>query len=370
MKYDYVVVGCGITGATFAREMTDAGAKCLIIDRRDHIGGNCYTKNEEGINIHVYGPHIFHTSDDDTWNFINRFAKFNHFVNRPKVNFNEKIYSFPINLMTLYQLWDVKSPEQARKKLEEVTKPYKEKISKPKNMEEWVLCNLGKELYETFIYGYTTKQWKRTPDKLPSNIITRIPVRLTWDDNYYDDKYQGIPIGGYTKLFEKMLEGIDVQLNVDFLSDKNLFELLGNKILYTGPLDQLFDYQFGKLEYRGLVFEHETLEKYDHQGNAQINYTDLNVPWTRIVEHKHFEFCKKNTKTIITKEIPVEWNDKLTPYYPINDERNNVIFQKYKERSQKNEKYLIAGRLANYKYYDMHQAIAAARALAKRILNK
>lgn len=369
MKYDFVIVGAGLTGVTFAREMTDVGAKCLVIDKRDHIGGNCYTKNLEGINVHVYGPHIFHTSDDDTWNFVNRFTKFNHYVNRPKVFYDDKVYSFPINLMTLYQMWGVKTPEEARRKLDDVSKPYKEKYLKPKNMEEWVLSNLGRELYETFIYGYTTKQWKKTPDKLPASIIKRIPIRLTWDDNYYEDKYQGIPIGGYTAMFQNMLEGIEVKLSVDFFDDKNLLESLGEKILYTGPLDKLYDFRYGELEYRGLTFEHEILEVEDFQGNAIINYAREEVPWTRIIEHKHFEFISSK-KSLITREIPVEWKTGLTPYYPVNDTTNNSIYDKYKKASSSNDKYLIAGRLAAYKYYDMHQAIAAARTLFKKVCNE
>ena len=369
-SYDFVVVGAGFTGATFAREMTDVGAKCLVIDRRSHIGGNCYTENRHGINVHVYGPHIFHTSDQDTWNFVNRFAKFNHYVNRPKVSFDNKIYSFPINLMTLYQIWGVKTPAEARAKLEDVTKPYKEKFSKPKNMEEWVLANLGSELYEIFIYGYTTKQWKRTPDKLPSSIIKRVPIRLTWDDNYFDDPYQGIPVGGYTQLFEKMLDGIEVKLGVDFLDERNLFESLGNKILYTGPLDKLFDYKFGSLEYRGLEFTHELIEQNDYQGNAVINYTEASVPWTRLIEHKHFELDTKSNKTVVTKEVPIEWNQSLIPYYPVNDDLNNSIFERYKDLVKKDTKYLAAGRLANYKYYDMHQAVASARKIAKDLMNE
>lgn len=364
-KYDYVIVGAGLTGTVFAREMTDAGAKCLIIDKRNHVGGNCYTENREDVNVHIYGPHIFHTSDDDTWNFVNRFSKFNHFVNRPKVIYKDQIYSFPINLMTLYQLWGVKTPEEAKQKLKEVSNPYKEKYPKPKNMEEWVLSNLGMELYETFIYGYTTKQWKKTPDKLPASIIKRVPVRLTWDDNYYEDKYQGVPIGGYTSMFLKMLEGIEVKLEVDFFDDKKLLENLGKTILYTGPLDKFFGYEYGRLEYRGLDFNHEIINCEDVQGNAVINYTESSVPWTRIIEHKHFEFSKTKN-SILTKEIPIEWNENLTPYYPINDELNNSIYEKYKKISLLNSKYLFAGRLASYKYYDMHQAIAASRTLAKK----
>ena len=350
--YDYLIVGAGLFGSIFARELTDNGYKCLVIDKRNHIGGNCYTEEIEGINVHKYGPHIFHTSDDNVWEYMNRFCKFNHFVNRPKVNYKEKIYSFPINLMTLYQLYDVKTPEHAKDMLNYV----KHDIATPKNLEEWILSQVGTEIYEIFIKGYTTKQWGREPKLLPSSIIRRIPIRLTFDDNYFFDKYQGIPIGGYTKIFEKLLDGIDVKLNIDYFNDKEFWDRQCEKVLYTGPIDKYYNYKFGELEYRSLEFKTEIKDVDNFQGNAIINYTDITTEHTRIIEHKHFEFGKQN-KTVITTEYPKSVGE---PYYPVNDNINNSIYNKYKELMGNEKNVIFGGRLADYKYYDMHQVVASA----------
>lgn len=357
--YDYVIVGSGLTGATFAHLAKESGKSCLVIDKRDHVGGNCYTQKIEGINVHIYGPHIFHTSDKKVWQFINRFSEFNHYVNRPKAVSGSRIFSFPINMMTLYQLWGVETPDQAKKKLKEVTEEYVSKYPNPRNMEEWALTQVGKDVYEMFVQGYTTKQWKREPSTLPASILKRLPIRLTWDDNYFEDCYQGIPKGGYTKIFENMLDGIEVKLGVDFFKEKSSLEKLGKKILYTGCVDRLYDYKFGPLEYRTLRFETSIEDTADFQGNAIFNYCDLSVPWTRRIEHKHFEFssCKKS---VITTETPAEWTSDSVPYYPINDSINNSVYEKYESLSKKDSKYIVAGRLGRYKYYDMHQAIAAA----------
>jgi UDP-galactopyranose mutase len=363
MYYDYLIVGAGLFGSIFARELTDKGYSCLVVDRRRHIGGNCFTENIEGINVHKYGPHIFHTSNKEVWEYVNKFTQFNHYTHRPKVTYRDKIYSFPINLMTLYQIYGVSTPEQALKKLEEV------KVQKTKgrgNLEEWILSQVGPEVYEIFIKGYTTKQWNREPSKLPAGIITRLPIRLTYDDNYFNDIYQGIPIGGYTQIFEKLLDGIEVRLGVDYLEHRYLFDKMARKIVYTGPVDAFYEYKFGKLEYRSLKFEHEVLDKPDHQGVAIMNYTEEGIPYTRIVEHKHFEFGKQD-KTVITREYP---QDKGEPFYPINDVDNNTRYSKYKELMNAEENYIFGGRLADYKYYDMHQVVASALHEVKKELNR
>jgi UDP-galactopyranose mutase len=350
--YDYLIVGSGLFGSIFARELTDKGFKCLVIDKRDHIGGNCYTENIEGVNVHKYGPHIFHTSDDNVWNYINKFCEFNHFVNRPKVNYKGKIYSFPINLMTLYQIFNVTTPEEAKHKLDGV----KHDIPNPKNLEDWVLSQVGEEIYETFIKGYTTKQWGMEPSLLPTSIIKRLPIRLNYDDNYFFDKYQGIPVGGYTQIFDKLLFNVDVKLNVDYFDDKDHWDNQATKVVYTGPIDRYYNYIFGKLDYRSLEFKTKIKDCGDFQGNAVVNYTDINTEYTRIVEHKHFEFGKQK-KTVITEEYP---RNEGEPYYPINDIDNNKRYTQYKELMVKEEKVLFGGRLADYKYYDMHQVIASA----------
>ena len=353
--YDYLIVGSGLYGSVFAHEATKAGKTCLVLEKKEHIGGNIYTKNVGGINVHEYGPHIFHTSNRKIWDYVNQFATFNNFVNRPKVSYKNKLYSFPINLLTLYQLWDVKTPEQATEKL----LANKVKIDNPQNLEEWCLSEIGTELYETFIKGYTQKQWKADPKELPTFIIKRIPIRTNFDDNYYFDTYQGIPIGGYTQIIEKMLSGVEVKLNTDYLADKDNWDKIAKKILYTGPIDAYFNYQFGDLDYRTTSFEHEMVPVKDYQGNALINYTDVDVPYTRIIEHKHFDQVNVS-HTLITREYPEVWKRGLTPYYPINNEKNTKIYNQYKELTKELSNVLFGGRLAEYKYYDMHQVIASA----------
>lgn len=361
MKYDFLIIGGGLFGATFAQQLKLKNKKCLIVDSRDHIGGNVYTENKEGIHIHTYGPHIFHTNNDEIWNYIKNFADFNHFVCRPKINFKNNIFSFPINLFTLYQLWGVNTPEIAKKKLEEV----KVKIKEPKNLEEWILSQVGEEIYHTFIYGYTKKQWGREPKELPSFIIKRLPIRLNFDDNYFFDKYQGIPIGGYTKMIENMLEGIDVILNENYFDRRDFWNNQAKNIVYTGKIDEFFDYKYGELEYRSLKFKTERHSIKDYQGNAVVNFTDYDVPFTRIIEHKHFEFGDQDY-TYITKEYPDSWDKNKVPYYPINNDKNNDIYKKYKDLSEKTN-IIFGGRLAEYKYYDMHQIIGSALQKIKKI---
>jgi len=359
--YDYLIVGSGLFGSVFAQQAIERRKKCLIVDKRNHIGGNCYTKREENIDIHVYGPHIFHTSSKSIWDYINRFTSFNNYVNRPKSRVGNTIFSFPINLMTLHQLWGVTTPEEARKKLSEVRKP----CSNPRNLEEWITSQVGQEIYEKFIYGYTKKQWMREPRDLPTSIIKRLPIRLTYDDNYFNDTYQGIPVEGYTAVFERMLEGCDVQLGVDYFSEKSRLDAIANRIIYTGKIDEFFEYRFGELQYRSLKFINEIYDG-DYQGNAIINYPSQDVAWTRITEHKHFTTERSVDKTIITKEYPVECSRDETPYYPIGDEVNTSLYRAYKDLSLKYEKVIFGGRLAEYKYYDMHQVIGSALSTSKK----
>lgn len=359
--YNYLIVGSGLFGSILARELTDNGYKCLVIDKRPHIGGNCYTEKIEDINVHKYGAHIFHTSDDGVWEYINKYCKFNHYVNRPKVNYKGKIYSFPINLMTLYQIYGTTTPEKATDILNNV----KYDIPFPKNLEDWVLSQVGKEIYEIFIKGYTTKQWGMEPKLLPTSIIKRLPIRLNYDDNYFFDKYQGIPIGGYTQIFEKLLNDIDVRLNVDYFENKEYWDSQTNKIVYTGPIDRFYNFRFGSLEYRSLEFKSEIIDLKDYQGNALINFTDIETEYTRIIEHKHFEFgTQKNT--IITKEYPRTEGE---PYYPINNVNNNLKYGQYKKLMLKEKNIIFGGRLAEYKYYDMHQVIASALKKVKDEIN-
>jgi len=301
-RFDFLIVGCGLYGATFANLAKENGKSCLIIDKRNHIGGNCYTENIGGIDIHKYGPHIFHTNNNEIWSYVNRFTKFNNYINRPKVNHKDRIFSFPINLMTLYQLWGVSNPTDARNKLESV----KVKIDNPSNLEEWILSQVGEEIYYTFIYGYTKKQWNTEPKNLPSFIIKRLPIRLSFDDNYFNDKHQGIPENGYTSMISNMINGIELILETDFFHHKDFYESIAHKIVYTGPLDRFYDYQFGKLEYRSLRFEIERKDVPDFQSNAIINYTDIGVEYTKIIEHKHFT-NQTSENTIISKEYPRTW---------------------------------------------------------------
>lgn len=358
--YDYLIVGAGLFGSVCARELTNKGFNCLVIDKRNHIAGNCYTKEVSGINVHKYGPHIFHTNSQKIWNYINQYSEFNNFIFKPKVKYKDKIYSFPINLFTLYQLFSTQTPEQAINKLNEL----KLDIENPNNLEDWVLNNIGQELYEIFIKGYTTKQWNKSPKELPSSIIRRIPIRTNFNDNYFDDIYQGIPIDGYTSIFEKLLEGIEVKLETDFFQDKQLLSNLSNRTIYTGAIDEFFEYKYGYLEYRSLKFEEEVLNIKDYQGCAVINYTEENIPYTRIVEHKHFNNISSEN-TIITKEYPQNWDITKERFYPINTESNNKIFEKYKSLETD---VIFGGRLAEYKYYDMHQVIASALSKVQKLL--
>jgi len=363
--YDYLIVGSGFFGSVFAHQMTNLyNKKCLVIEKRSHIGGNCYTENRDGIHIQKYGPHIFHTNNLKIWQFVNQFATFNNFVNRPKVQFDGFLYSFPINLFTLYQIYGVTTPEEAKRKIESV----KIKNDNPKNLEEWILSQVGEKLYNLFIKGYTTKQWGRPPSELPCSIIKRLPIRFNFDDNYYTDQYQGIPIGGYTQIFEKLLDGIEVRLNEDYLLNKQSFNNIAKKVIYTGPIDAFYDYIYGKLNYRSLKFETERIEVSDYQGNAVINYTELHRPETRIVEHKHFDMVDTNF-TYITREYPREYGEGLEPYYPINDKINTPIYEKYKTLSEKEINIIFGGRLAEYRYYDMHQIIAASLTTVNKEVN-
>ena len=357
MEYDYLIVGAGLFGAVFAHEMTKIGKNCLIIEKRNHIAGNAYTELNENINVHKYGAHIFHTNNKEVWDYINKFADFNRFTNSPVANFNGKLYNLPFNMNTFYQMWGVKTPAEAKAKIE--AQKADANIENPQNLEEQAISLVGKDIYEKLVKGYTEKQWGRDCKDLPSFIIKRLPVRFTFDNNYFNDLYQGIPIGGYTKIVEKMLEGIEVKLNTDFFEDKEKWLNIADKIIFTGMIDQYYDYCYGELEYRGLNFEFETLNIENYQGNAVINYTDAETPYTRIIEHKHFE-NSDSPKTIITKEYPKSWSKGEEAYYPMNDEKNSELFNKYVELSKKEDKVIFGGRLGMYKYFDMWQIIDEA----------
>ena len=357
MEYDYIIVGAGLFGAVFAHEMTKNGKKCLIIEKRNHIGGNVYTENQENINVHKYGAHIFHTNNKEVWEYINQFADFNRYTNSPVANYKGELYNLPFNMNTFYQMWGVKTPEEAKAKIEQ--QKAESKIENPKNLEEQAISLIGKDIYEKLVKGYTEKQWGKKCEELPAFIIKRLPVRFTFDNNYFNDLYQGIPIGGYTKIIEKMLDGIEVKLNTDFFDDKDKWVNIADKIIFTGMIDQYYDYCFGELEYRGLNFEFETLDVENYQGNAVINYTDAETPYTRIIEHKHFE-NSESPKTIITKEYPKTWKKGEEAYYPMNDDKNSELFEKYQELAAKEGKVIFGGRLGMYKYYDMWQVIDEA----------
>ncbi len=352
--YDYLIVGAGLFGVTFARLATDSGRSCLVIDKRPHIGGNCYTENVEGINIHKYGAHIFHTNNKVVWNFINRFTEFNNYINSPKAYSKGKLYSLPFNMNTFYEMWGVTTPSQAKEIIEQ-----QKFQGTPTNLEEQALSLVGQDIYQTLIKGYTEKQWGKSATELPSFIIKRLPLRFTFNNNYFNDTYQGIPIGGYTSMIQKMLDGIEVQLNIDYLSNRNHFNSLANQVVYTGCIDEFFDYEFGKLEYRSLRFEHQIKDTDNFQGNVVINYCDSEVAHTRILEHKHFEKTQ-SSKTVINYEYPQEYQEGMIPYYPINDKRNQMIYENYKNKSSSLTNFIFGGRLAEYKYMDMDTVIKSA----------
>ena len=362
-EYDYLIVGSGLFGSVFAREATDKGKKCLVIEERDHIGGNCYTEEKDGINIHKYGPHIFHTDDKRIWDYTNRFIEFNNYRHSPRVKYKNQIYSFPINLLTLYQIWGVTTPQEAIDKIKSCALP----IKNPKNLEEWALSQVGEEIYNIFIKGYTTKQWGRDPKDLPVSIIKRIPIRLTFDDNYFFDRYQGIPVGGYTRMIQNILDGIEVRTKEDYFSNKVYWNSVADKIIFTGKIDRFFDYKFGDLEYRSLDFQTEKHEIQDYQGCSIVNYAESEIPHTRITEHKHFENSKSDV-TWITKEFPKEYSRGDVPYYPINDEKNSKIYSLYKKEAEGLKNFIFGGRLSEYKYYDMHQVIASSLSKSKKEL--
>lgn len=367
MKYDYLVVGSGLFGSVFARQAADAGKKVLVIDKRPNIAGNVYTEKVEGINFHKYGAHIFHTNNTEVWNYVNRFATFNRFTNSPVANYKGELYSMPFNMYTFNKMWGVVTPEEAAAKIEEQKK---EITGEPQNLEEQAISLVGRDIYEKLVKGYTEKQWGRDCKELPAFIIKRLPVRLTFDNNYFNALYQGIPIGGYTKLVENLLEGIEVRLNEDYLEDKAKWNAMAEKVVYTGAIDAYFDYALGNLEYRSVRFENEILDVPNFQGNAAVNYTDKETPWTRIIEHKWFEFGKDENgndlpKTIISKEYSSEWKSGDEPYYPVNDKKNGELYQKYKALAEKEENIIFGGRLGEYKYYDMDAVIASALECAR-----
>lgn len=352
MKYDYLIVGSGFFGSICARELTDRGKKVCVIENRNHIGGNCYTSNRDGINVHDYGPHIFHTSNEEVWKWINQYVKFNDFTLRPVANYKGEIYSLPFNMWTFSKIYNTVFPHEAVKKIEEESKH----IGTPSNFEEQAIKLVGKTVYEKLIKGYTEKQWRKDAKDLPKEIIQRLPVRFTYDNNYFNDKYQGIPIGGYTQIFEKLLEGIEVRLNTDFFTS-NLPDY--DKVIYTGPIDRYFDYKFGELEYKTTTFKHRKIEKENFQGTVMMNYTDKETPFTRIIEHKHFENIQSDSSWV-TWEYPEPYDKTKEPYYPVNDESNMKIYTKYKELADKEQNVYFGGRLAEYKYYDMHKVIESA----------
>lgn len=361
-KYDYLIVGSGLFGSTFAYRAKQAGKSCLVIDKRNHKGGNIYCKKIEGINVHKYGAHIFHTSNKEVWNFVNSIVEFNRYTNSPVANYRGKLYNLPFNMNTFYQMWGVITPQQAKETIKQqkaaaVESMKKLGISEPRNLEEQAISLVGTDIYEILIKGYTEKQWGRKCTELPAFIIKRLPVRFVFDNNYFNDKYQGIPIGGYNKLIDGLLNGIEVKTDTDFFENREYWENIAEKIVFTGKIDEFYGYQFGKLEYRTVKFEEEIHDCSNYQGNAVINYTEKEVPYTRIIEHKHFEMfgmeIENYQKTVISKEYSTEWKDGMEPYYPVNDEKNNLLYKKYKELADKETNVIFGGRLAEYKYYDM-----------------
>lgn len=371
MNYNYLIVGSGLYGATIAQQAKKAGKSVLVIDKRPNVGGNIYTEKVEGINVHKYGAHIFHTNNKEVWDYVTSFVDFNRFTNSPVANYKGELYSMPFNMYTFNKMWGVVTPEEAAAKIEEQKK---EITGEPKNLEEQAISLVGRDIYEKLVKGYTEKQWGRDCKDLPAFIIKRLPVRLTFDNNYFNALYQGIPIGGYTKLIEKMLEGIEVRLNVDYLENKEELDKLAEKVIYTGPIDAYFDYKLGTLEYRSVRFENEILDKPNFQGNAAVNYTDRETPWTRIIEHKWFEFGKDENgndlpKTVISREYSSEWELGDEPYYPVNDAKNSTLYEQYKALAEAEDNVIFGGRLGEYKYYDMDKTIEVALAAAKKELS-
>lgn len=358
MMYDYLIVGSGLFGSIFAYEAGKKGKQCLVVEKRDHIGGNIYTKEVEGIQVHQYGAHIFHTSNREVWEYVQQFAEFNRYTNSPVANYKGEIYNLPFNMNTFNKLWGVVTPAEAKAKIEEQAAAYR--TEHPANLEEQALNLVGKDIYEKLIKGYTEKQWGHRATELPPEIIKRLPVRYIYDNNYFNDIYQGIPIGGYTAMIEKMLAKAEVRLGVDYLEHKDELDALAEKVVYTGPIDAYYGYQFGELEYRSVSFETEVLDQPNYQGNAVVNYTEYEVPYTRIIEHKHFEYDVDTTKTVVTKEYPDKWVQGKEPYYTINDERNNNLYQKYSELAKSDKNVIFGGRLGQYKYFDMDKVIAEA----------
>lgn len=372
--YDYLIVGTGLFGAVFAYKAKQQGKKCLVIDRRPHLGGNIYCEKMEGINVHKYGAHIFHTSNKTVWEFVNSIVEFNRYTNSPVANYKGKLYNLPFNMNTFYQMWGVTTPAEATAKIEEqkaeaVARMKEQGVTEPRNLEEQAQLLIGKDIYEALIKGYTEKQWGRKCTELPAFIIKRLPVRLVFDNNYFNDKYQGIPIGGYNVLIERLLEGIETRLNCDFFANREELSAMADKIVFTGAIDEFYNYQFGKLEYRTVNFETEVLDMPNYQGNAVVNYTEKEVPYTRVIEHKHFEMFGADIeacpKTVISKEYSSEWTEGSEPYYPVNDEKNNSLYLKYKELADKETNVIFGGRLAEYKYYDMHHIVEKALELFK-----
>ena len=390
-QYDYLIIGSGLFGATFAHFAKKQGKKCLVIDKRSHLGGNIYCENIEGINVHKYGAHIFHTSNNKVWNFVNSIVKFNRYTNSPVANYKGKLYNLPFNMNTFYQMWGVTTPEKAQAKIDEQKAAYSEELknkneklgltNEPHNLEEQAMLLVGKDIYECLVKGYTEKQWGRMCTELPAFIIKRLPMRLVFDNNYFNDKYQGIPVGGYNKLIDGLLEGIDTKTGVDFFTDsmntisgdkvclKTDWQKLANKLVFTGKIDEFYDYQFGKLNYRTIRFETEVIDKPNYQGNAVVNFTERDIPYTRVIEHKHFEMFGQEVydcpKTIISKEYSTEWKEGMEPYYPVNDKVNSELYAKYKFWADKEENVIFGGRLAEYKYYDMAPTVERAMAYFK-----
>ena len=385
MNYDYLIVGAGLFGSVFAHEAKAAGKRVLVIDRRPHIAGNVYCRDVEGIHVHEYGAHIFHTNNKEVWDYVNRFSEFNRFTNSPVANFRGELYSLPFNMYTFNKMWGVVTPKEAEARIEEQRKGYVAQKQaerglapdapfEPENLEEQAISLIGVDIYEKLIKGYTEKQWGRSCTELPSFIIRRLPVRLTFDNNYFNALYQGIPMGGYTKLAERMLEGIEVRLNTDYLEQKEELDALADKVIFTGPIDAYYGYRLGTLEYRSVRFETELLDQPNFQGNAAVNYTDCETPWTRIIEHKWFQFGKDDEgrelpKTVISREFSSEWKPGDEPYYPVNDEKNGALYMQYRELADREEKVIFGGRLGEYKYYDMDAVIASALAMAQKLLS-